>query len=165
MNGDDKCVQQITERIHEKIATIENQFHEACQKITKIVQEPVPEGADAQIEWLQIHIVAYNAQVTKKLKSSVQTYELTDKPDYDGILSLLKYLEQQKDNELLDIDLLVALTSMNYQSTRGMSIKDKKETKKMQDMLLEDISNEDNDGFGDDNDQDKSENPLINQPD
>jgi len=46
-----------------------------------------------------------------------------------------------------------------------MSIKDKKETKKMQDLLLESVGNEDNDGFGDDNDQDKSKNPLINQPD
>lgn len=91
----------------------------------------MPEDTDAQIEWLQMNIVAYNNLVTKRLKSSVQTYELTDKPDYEGMLSLLKYLEQQKDNELLDINLLVTLTSMNYQTTRGMktrgmSIKDKK---------------------------------------
>ena len=52
------------------------------------------DSIEDKIEFLQTHIIEYQNKVSKKLKSKVQSYELTDFPEYEGVLSILKYLEQ-----------------------------------------------------------------------
>lgn len=63
-------------------------------------------------------VLVYYNHKDRKLKSKVQSFDLTDLPDYEGVHSILKYLEQQKDNKKLDIPLLMALMNMNSQTAR-----------------------------------------------
>ena len=47
------------------------------------------------------------------MKSKVQTYELTDSPDYEGVLVLLKFVEQHDKDEKLDLDTLMNITKIH----------------------------------------------------
>lgn len=82
------------ERITEKIKLLEIKISDACKLIESGLDEEVPKEIPEKIEYLLENVVDYQARKERKLKSKVQSFELTDQPNYEGIRMLIKCLEK-----------------------------------------------------------------------